>query len=129
LLLWCGLVGLIVYLVRNRTPGPVEVAETFLALLGEGKADRAYKHTAPAMRAHTTAGMLTLRARQLGLNGYSHCTWEDVHIEDDQATLEGQVTTKNGAVIAVVVKLVRQDDQWRVLSIAADDGATSPDDG
>jgi hypothetical protein len=61
--------------------------------------------------------MLRLEMRRLGLESYGRSSWDDVNIADEEATLEGSVTTREGHVIALLVTLVREEDQWRVLSV------------
>jgi hypothetical protein len=61
--------------------------------------------------------MLRLEMRRLGLESYGGSSWDDVTIADEEATLEGSVTTREGHVIALLVTLVREEDQWRVLSV------------
>lgn len=119
LLLICFVVsGAIVYQLRSRTAGPEEEANSFLRLLSEGKADKAYADAARSLRRHKTAGMLTIDAQIWGLSSYAHSSWERIQVEDRKATLKGSVTTKSGEVIPLVLNLVREEDRWCVESIA-----------
>ena len=110
-----GMVAL--YVGVTRPPSPVATAERFLRLVARGKAEEAYAEVAPALQARTTAGMLTLEARLKGLTSYAYASWDEIDVTDDEATLDGAVTTGSGDVIAVVVKLVQLDKRWRVLSV------------
>jgi hypothetical protein len=111
------LVGLGFYLRSTRPPDPVRVTERFLAHLTEGRGSEAFADAAAGLRRRRTADMLRLEMRRLGLESYGGSSWDDVNIADEEATLEGSVTTREGHVIALLVTLVREEDQWRVLSV------------
>ena len=136
-LLCGGLATLVVYLGLTRNPGPVEVADDFLRLLARGKTDRAFAYAAPAMRAHWTSSMFMLRAQEMGLDSYASSSWDEVHVTDNDARLQGNITTKGGDVIPLVIKLVRHKERWCILSIGspppsendgAEEGGATPDD-
>ena len=109
--------ALALYVGVTRPPTPAATAEHFLRLVAHGKADEACAEAAPALRARTTAGMLSIEARRLGLTGSAYVSWDEIDVTGDEATLEGSVTTANGDAIALVVKLVQLENRWRVLSV------------
>ena len=54
-----------------------------------------------------------------------------VNVGNDKATLEGDVTTRTGEVVALVVTLVREEERWRVLAVspaAVESGGEQPDE-
>jgi hypothetical protein len=112
------LVTLFVYYKLTRVAGPEEEAEHFLELLAEGKADRAHAEASRSLRTRQTVAMLSLAAQTWGLNGYDRSSWDEVQVTDREATLSGSVITKDGGIVPLVVKLVREGDQWQVLSVA-----------
>jgi hypothetical protein len=107
------------HLTLGRPATPDRVADRFLALVAEGKGEEAMLETAPALRARSTPDLLILQARKLGLKGYAGSSWTEVRVEGREATLEGTVTTRGGDDVPLVVQLVRGEQQWLVLSLAA----------
>ncbi len=105
------------FLRSARPPDPVRVTERFLAHLAEGRGSEAFADAAIALRRRRTAEMLRLEMRRLGLDSYRGSSWDDVTIADEEATLEGSVTTREGNVITLLVTLVREEEQWRILSV------------
>jgi hypothetical protein len=60
--------------------------------------------------------MLKLDAQRMGLNGFTSSSWDEVTVQDSEATLHGTVTIPDGQVIPMTVKLVQEKGVWRVLS-------------
>jgi hypothetical protein len=107
------------YVVFGRPAGPEKVADRFLALGAGGRTEEAMRRAAPALRARTTPLMLGLQLKKVGIESFSASAWTDVRVEEREATLEGVVTTGGGDDIPLVVKLVRPEGEWLVLSFAA----------
>ena len=131
LLIVAGVVGLALYLVFGGPSEPVRVAERFLSRLAEGRANDAYDDAAQSLRRRKTPDMLRLELRHLGLVSYARSSWPMVNVGNDKATLEGDVTTRTGEVVALVVTLVREEERWRVLAVspaATDSGGEQPDE-
>ena len=131
LLVVTGVVGLALYLVFGGPSEPVRVAERFLSRLAEGRANDAYDDAAQSLRRRKTPDMLRLELRHLGLVSYARSSWPMVSVGDDEATLEGDVTTRTGEVVALVVTLVREEERWRVLAVspaAVESGGEQPDE-
>src|SRR5262245_55414721 len=115
-----GLVGvagvcLVVYLVVFDAQGtPTRTADRFLTLLGRGKVEEARQHGSSALRARLTAGMLTLEARRLNLEGCTAPRWTDVRQGAGETILEGAVRTRGGDLLPVTLRLVREKGRWWV---------------
>jgi hypothetical protein len=107
------------YLAAGRPVGPDRVADRFLALVAEGNGEEAMLVAAPALRARSSPDILTRQARKLGLKGFAGSCWSEVRVDGEEATLEGTVTTRNGEDVPLVVRLVRGEQQWLVLSLSA----------
>jgi hypothetical protein len=116
---FAGLFSLGLFLRATRPADPAQVTERFLAHLADGSGREAFTDAAAALRRARTAEMLRLELRRLGLVSYARSSWPDVTIDDHEATVEGSVTTREGAVVALLVTLVREEDQWRVASVTA----------
>jgi hypothetical protein len=125
--LGCGLLLLVLaalggfgfYISFIRPASPDQVAARFLSHIADGRGDAAYADAARDLRSRKTPDMLRLEFRTLGINSYGTSAWSEPHIAGREATLEGTVTTRAGQVIPLVITLVREEEQWRVLSVAA----------
>jgi hypothetical protein len=126
LLLAGGLSVGVLYLLFPSSRGPQAAAGRFLALVAQGKTHEACLASASAFRKRMTPGMLLLQAQRWGLEGDHSAAWTQVALENDRAVLEGTLTTRKG-VLGLVVHLVRESEEWRVLSAAgqvkAEEGA------
>jgi hypothetical protein len=120
-LLACGLlVGGITYLVYSIfawTYPPVEATDKFLALLGQGQLHDAYLSTAAGWQGRQDEKAFTAEVRALGLTDYASSSWSSRNIVNQQATVEGTVTTRKGAVLPLTVKLVQEQGAWKVLAL------------
>jgi hypothetical protein len=117
LLLAGGLSVGVLYLLFPSSRGPRAAAGRFLALVAQGRTHEACLASASAFRKRMTPGMLLLQAQRWGLEGDPSPAWTQVAVENDRAVLEGTLTTRKG-VLRLVVHLVKESDEWRVLSAA-----------
>lgn len=108
-----GFVSLIFWL----TGGATDAADRFLALAAEGKDHEAYLATAAAFQAQQDEPAFVRTMRQLGLDDYASASWPNRSIANNEATLEGSVTTKGGAVIPITMKLIEEQGEWKVLGL------------
>jgi len=111
------LIAVVVVMVFMLTGGAVESAETFLALLAEGKTAEAYASTSAALQAQQDEAAFTAVIQRLGLDEYASATWTSRSVENERATLEGSVTTRDGGTIPLNIELVREQGTWKVFSL------------
>ncbi|HUG90435.1 MAG TPA: hypothetical protein VML55_06360 [Planctomycetaceae bacterium] len=107
----------IVFLVFSLTRGATEAADRFLALVGEAKHHEAWLSTAGAVRAQQDEAEFVRTIERLGLDEAASASWSSRRIVNDEATLEGSVTTNSGGAIPVTIKLLKEQGEWKVLSI------------
>jgi hypothetical protein len=117
-----GAVGLFVYALITLTGEPVTAADRMLALVGVEKITEAYQSTAAAYQADHTEPQFFEQMKKSGLTGYQSSFWHNRQIKNNQATLEGTVTLRNGTTIPVTVELVKEGDAWKVLSVQVQQG-------
>lgn len=55
--------------------------------------------------------------RDLGLEGAGASQWSVRRMTEDDATLEGQVTTARGTETVVRLRFEKEDGNWRILAI------------
>jgi hypothetical protein len=99
--------------------------DKLLALVAEGKITEAYKSTAFVSQAQQSEAEFAELMKRSGLTEYKSSLWLNRKIENNQATLEGTVTTRTGTTIPLVVKLVKEGNDWKVLSIQVPQGRRS----
>ncbi len=116
-----------VLLIFSLTRGATDAADRFLALSAEGKHHEAYLSTASAFRAQQDEASFITMMGQLGLDGYASASWPSRSIVNNEATLEGSVTTRAGAVIPVTMNLIKEKGEWRVLGLTVARGGIQPD--
>jgi hypothetical protein len=112
-----ALAGAIIGLVFWFTGGAVEASEAFLGLIAEERMEEAYESTATAFRNQQDEASFAATIRGIGLTRYESASWTQRQIQNDRATLEGSVTTVDGATIPLTIALVSEDDEWKVLSL------------
>lgn len=112
-----GAVVLLVYVVFAVTGEAVTATDNLLALIAAGKTAEAYRSTASALQAQQSEAQFAESMKRLGLTEHQSALWTNRQIKNNQATLEGSVTTRTGSTIPLTVQLVKEGDAWKVLSI------------
>lgn len=112
-------VTLVIPLVFFLTGAAVDEAERFLALLAQEDFARAYAATATPFRARMNETAFTAAVRQLGLTDNASASWSSRSVENNnKATLIGVVVTKQRSRIPVTLMLVKEEGEWKVLSLS-----------
>lgn len=112
-----GFVVAMVLLLMFLTRGVVQDAEEFLALLAQGDIEAAYDSTATAFRTQTSQKSFEEYVTELGLLDNASASWTSRAMENNQASLNGSITTKQRAVIPLAMELLKEGGVWRVLSL------------
>lgn len=107
-----------VFLIFSLTRGATDAANRFLALSAEGKHHEAYLATAGAFRAQQDEPGFVSMIGRLGLDDYASASWPSRSVVNDEATLEGTVTTKSGGAIPITIKLIKEQGEWKVLALS-----------
>ena len=108
-----GLIGL----VLSLTGGAAEAGNEFLALLGAGKTQEAYMAGDAALRSSQSEQEFTKTVKELSLTEYASASWSSRSEVNNVATLEGTAQTRNGGHIPLTMKLIKQANGWKVLSL------------
>jgi hypothetical protein len=114
-----GLVVIILLVLFLTWPeAPVKKAEWFLALLGENKLSDAYQSTSRTFQEHTNEEEFKTSVEERGFLQYDSVAWLKPKKGQDQATLEGTITTKSGDKIPIELTMVFADGQWKVFGLS-----------
>jgi len=111
-------VGLIIGLAFWATSGPVKAVESHLDLLKGGNVQAAYDATAKDFKtAVPFADYQQFLAAYPAFKNYQSVSFSSREINNDQATLQGDVKAADGGVTPVEIKLIKETGEWRILSI------------
>jgi hypothetical protein len=103
--------------VFAATREAAEAADQFLALVAQDKMAEAYNSSAAGLRVRQSQEAFAADVKRLGLLDYASSSWPVRNIVNDEAKLEGTITTKSGGTIPLTVTLVKEGGTWRVLSL------------
>ena len=120
LLLCGGFVGLVYYGVTELvalTKPVVDASDGFLGLLGQGKTAEAYASTASGFRAQMSEADFTAAVKKIGLDDYGSASWNSRNINNQEGSVEGTVTSKNGGTTPVAIRLVYEQGAWKVVGV------------
>jgi hypothetical protein len=104
------------------TQGPVDDTEQIQRLLARGNMSEAYGATARTFQAQTNEEAFVRAVGLLGLQDNASTWWSSRSINNNTATLSGEITTKQRKVIPVKVILVSEGDDWKVADIQGPGG-------
>jgi hypothetical protein len=116
-LLMCGggIAGL-VYFFMNTFQQLGKPTDEFLTQLGSGSTAGAYQSAASGLRSYQTPEQFAESVKKMRLDEYKSSSWNKFDVKNNQATLEGAITFKDGSTLPVVVSLVNEGG-WKVLGI------------
>jgi hypothetical protein len=112
-----GLGGLFFSGIFALTQPVVDASEEFLSLLGQGRITEAYAATADGFRVQQNEPSFTVAVQQLGLTDYASVSWHSRQIKNQEGSVQGTVTTKNGSTKPIAVQLIREGDKWKVVGV------------
>ena len=101
----------------GRKSDPVTAAQNFFELLGSGRTAEAYENSAFGFKAHRSLRIFEQTSREMGLTEFASATWEQPEIKNQTAKLRGELVTKNGGKMPIVVTLNEESGQWRVFAL------------
>lgn len=102
--------------VFGAVSAPVQAADRFLVLLGEGKTDDAYKLSASSLRKRMNAAQFGQRVKQLGLTEFDSSSFPRVSFKDGTAVLDGSFTRKSGGTVPLNITMAKEDETWKVAA-------------
>lgn len=109
-----GGVGLIAWTAFALTRPVVDASERFLTLIAEGEAAQAYAATSESFRARISDAAFAAAVKRLSLKEYASANWSRREIDNSVGLAEGTLVDGKGGVTPVGVRLVWENDSWRV---------------
>lgn len=111
-LIFTGVAGIFAF-----TQPVMDASDEFLALLGQGKVAEAYAATATGYRAQQDEDSFAAAVKQLGLTNYSSVSWSSRKRTNQEGTVEGTVTTKDGSTTPVSIQAIQEGGQWKIVGV------------
>jgi hypothetical protein len=102
--------------IFGAVSAPVQAADKFLGLLGEGKTDAAYKSAAESLRKRMNAAQFAQRVKQLGLTEFESSSFPHIEFKDGSAHLDGSFSRKGDGTVPLYVTLIKEGEAWKVTS-------------
>ena len=110
-----GAVGMIAWAAFALTRPVVDASERFLTLIADKDTAQAYASTSESFRARISEAEFTSSVNQLALKEYASASWRNREIDNSIGLAEGTVVDKKGGVTPVSIRLVWENDAWKVL--------------
>jgi hypothetical protein len=110
-------IGAIVLVVFQLTGGVTRAGDRFLTLVREGRTHDAYLATAKAFRTATPEEGFVSYLRTSGLADNESARWSSRSLSGATGELEGSVRTRDGGTAPLKLKLVKEENEWRVLAV------------
>ena len=117
-----GLFGGLAWMGIGMYKDTTGAADSFLARIGSGDIPGAYQSGSSALKQQQTLEQFTASVKALGLTEYQSATWSGFNIVNDQATIDGSMTTKKGGSVVLKVTMAKEDGTWRVSGVTAPAG-------
>lgn len=111
-----GFAGLFA-LVWRITGALADTADEFFVALKAGNMERARTYLAEDFRAATSEADLRNFVERSALTKYESATWTTRSIQNTNGYLAGNITTENGGSIPMEIALVREQGEWKILSL------------
>ena len=96
---------------------PAQAATQFLEQIGSGKAQEAYDSATFGFQAQQTSKVFQQTARELGLMEFASARWDSTEVNGRTAKVRGEVSSKAGKKMEIVVTLNEEGGRWRVFSM------------
>jgi hypothetical protein len=103
----------------GKKSDPTEAAKIFFGLIANGRSSEAYESTALGFKAQQSEKRFVQANRELGLVNVHAVTSGPPALEGNTATLQMEVTDREGQKSPLVVTLVDERGAWRVFSVRA----------
>lgn len=96
---------------------PAEAAESFFALLSKGQTREAYDRATFAFQTQQSFANFEATVRDLELGGAVPPAWKWRVKKSDEASLDGEITTKGGKKISIAVTLIPESREWKIYAL------------
>lgn len=120
-----ALVAAIFAFVWSATSAPADAANAFLAHVGNGRYEQAYRSAAPQFRAQHSLATFSAAMKRYGVDKFASAAWSSREISAGRATLSGTITVRGDQRIPATVVLVGANEVWRVYSLTFGDAGVN----
>jgi len=110
-------IGILVSLAFYATGDLAEAGEKFFVAVGAGNIDEAKSYLSEDFRAATPDEAFVAFLEKSALKDAASVSWNNRSYSGNQGELEGVVTTKSGGTIPISLKLVKENDAWKIYNI------------
>ena len=107
--------------VFTLTSGIVETADSFFKAVEQQDYSKAYGYLSEDFQYSISEDNFKSFLESSALVNYAGAEWDSRSISNGEGTLEGSVKTKSGGVIPIKLKLVKENDEWKIYSIQKPD--------
>lgn len=113
-----AVIVLAIGLAMFATSGLIDPVDRHFSALREGNIQAAYEETSQAFRANTSLEDYTrfIEANPI-LSQITDHSFSQRAVENGIGTLSGKLTSSSGGVQPVEIKLVKENDEWKILGI------------
>lgn len=128
LVLVCGgSIAALVFFVFNTIQQFGKPADEFLAKLGSGNISSAYQSASSGLKNEQTQEQFADSVKKMKLDQFQSSSWNKFDMKNNQATLEGTITLKDGSTLPVTVHMVNEG-AWKVLGVKPVNGGVTGGD-
>lgn len=105
-------------LVLWLTSGMTEATDEFFSLLKQDKVEEAYEMTSEEFQASTSQEEFKSFLSKTSLGEFQSADWNSRQRgSGGEGTLEGTVHTTSGGNIPITVKLIKENEEWKILNL------------
>lgn len=112
-----GIYSFVMQIIALTQP-VVDASDGFLGRLGQGKISEAYAATSSGFRAQQDEAAFTAAVQKLGLTDFASASWNNRKIDNNDGSVEGTVTSKQGGTTSTTVRLVYEQGAWKVAGVS-----------
>ncbi len=117
LVLFGAILGGIVWTVQKATAGPEEAVQGFIAAAAGGDYETAHDYfSAPLKQVQPYEQFAAEAEANSSFFAITDTTFNNRSVDMNGAELSGNVTLESGTVVPAQFKLVRENDEWKLIS-------------
>ena len=110
-------IGAILVVALSLTKGLPRSADEFFTLIRDGKVKDAYLSASREFQASASEADFEAFLKNSSIGDYESATWSSRSITNNIGELEGSIKTRDGGVVPIKIKLVKEDGRWKIHAI------------
>jgi hypothetical protein len=110
-------IGAILVVVFTLTKGLPRSADEFFTLIRDGKVKDAYLSASREFQASASEADFEAFLKNSAIADFASATWSSRSIANNIGELEGSIKTRDGGVVPIKIKLVKEDGRWKIHAI------------